>query len=57
MWYLIVQGAAAAYLVGGSLAINVAPNLPSRIYFRVIPMAIGLPLAFGVAAQLLGWPV
>jgi hypothetical protein len=57
MWLIVVEAFAAIYLVGGALPIDASENLPSRFVFKVIPMALGLPLAFAVAAQLLGWPI
>lgn len=56
MWVIWVQAAAAFYLVGGALVIN-CENIPSKIVFKVIPICIGLPLAFAVAGKLLGWPI
>ncbi len=56
MWLIIVQGLAAFYLVGGALVID-AKDLPSKFIFKVFPMAIGLPLAFGVVARIMGWPI
>jgi len=57
MWFIVAQAAAAIYLVLGPLMINASPNIESRIAFKVIPMSIGIPLAFGVVAQWMGWPV
>lgn len=57
MWLTVTQGLAAFYLIGGALMIKADSNTQSRIFFKVIPMALGLPLAFGVAGKLLGWPV
>ena len=49
-----MQAAAAAYLVGMALVIDASSNMLSRVIFKVAPMCIGLPLAFGVAARLHG---
>lgn len=48
---LCIQGATAAYLVLGATIINAGDNLASRLIFKVIPMALGLALAFGVYEQ------
>lgn len=57
MWITWFEAAAAFYLVGGSLVINATGGLRAKIIFKVIPMCIGLPLAFAVAAKMLGWPI
>lgn len=57
MWLTVIHALTASYLIAGSLLINASSNLPSRIAFKVIPMALGLPMAFGVFALLLGWPL
>jgi hypothetical protein len=55
-WMFWMQAAAAAYLVLVPLLIN-TENIKSALLFKVFPMSIGLPLAFGVAGRLLGWPI
>lgn len=57
MWMIYCQAAAALYLVGGSLMINATGGLMSKFVFKVVPMCLGLPLAFGVVGHILGWPV
>lgn len=57
MWMTWAQGAAAIYLVGMAVTLDPSKNWPSRLLFKLAPMAIGLPLAFGVAGKILGWPI
>lgn len=56
MWTLIVEGAAAVYLIGLASIIS-TKDMQSGFVFRFIPMAAGIPLAFIVVAKLAGWPV
>lgn len=56
MWVIWVETAAAVYLVGGALIVD-TKGIPSALLFKATPMAIGMPLAFSIAAKLLGWPV
>jgi hypothetical protein len=57
MWMTILEALVAFYLVAGALIISAESNLASKFIFKVLPMMLGLPLAFVVAAKLLGWPV
>ena len=57
MIFLIVQGLSAGYLIFGSLIITADKNLASKVFFKVVPMLLGLPLAFDVFAKIMGWPV
>lgn len=54
IWVIVFQALAAFYLVTGALVIDASKNLASRIVFKVIPMMIGLPLAFAVFQQIAG---
>lgn len=56
-WLLWVETLAAVYLIGGALVIDASANLLSKFLFKVVPVLLGIPLAFGVAAKMLGWPV
>ena len=55
-WILAVMTLAAIYLIGIALIIN-TNGIPSAMVFKVLPMCIGLPLAFAVAGRILGWPI
>ena len=57
MWQYYFYAAAAVYLVCGSMLINANSNFQSKLVFKAVPMAIGLPIAFAVFAHIMGWPV
>ena len=53
-WMIVTQAATAFYLVAGSLVIDASSNFASKVIFKVIPMLLGVSLAFGVFAQVKG---
>ena len=56
-WLTAVEAATSFYLISGALIIDASKNMPSRFLFKVVPMMLGLPLAFAVVARLKGWPL
>jgi hypothetical protein len=56
-WVTVFQAMAAFYLIGGALVIDASKNWPSRFLFKVVPMALGFPLAVAVVAKINGWPL
>ena len=55
-WYVGVEMVATVYLITMGL-ITSAAGFESALIFKVIPVAIGIPLAVVVVGQLLGWPL
>jgi hypothetical protein len=55
-WQYWFYAAGAAYLFFFAFMVDTS-NLRSAFIFKFVPFAIGLPIAFAVAARVLGWPV
>jgi hypothetical protein len=50
-WSFWFEALAAIYLVGTALIIQTSDSR-SNVFFKIVPMAIGLPLAVAVILQL-----
>jgi hypothetical protein len=56
MWPLLIEGAAATYIISLSTIMK-CENLASQFLFKALPMLVGVGLAFVTTARVMGWPL